>query len=429
MRFPIGLFISVLIGLPFSAEAKTGTYCARFLAPLKVFVTPDRESLLNRYSKLSAEDDRLAVLYLTKFSATLNAVESAVSPGIVKEVLLKGRKTPTELPALLSLIRSRPSILNAKEASESPWMKVILDLELRFRLAVTMYLLSTNEDTKGIEQDYPSALIQFLKRSAMEIDQNGIQIDLIELVNRLDVLQTDESYFSPIFASTERISTEFKIPFTNNLLEDVLKFGRRLDDELTNVTVGISLRPIEAVSSVRYGQNHYFGNYYNYKQISRKAYERSRPNIKGSGLKVTNGQGTIHIELNLSNRKKKMVAILLDQTHCTLDPAFKLGSVPNRMVHTCGTYPNYIFLRSGVPVISPSYIWPEPGIASLIVQRILNLPTVKRVEFANFGATGAVGGVVASYWHGFMGAQHIEVPIYLWLLSQIADPQWLSWLM
>jgi hypothetical protein len=192
------------------------------------------------------------------------------------------------------------------------------------------------------------------------------------------------------------------IELNKPLLQQIQTLGEYLNKQLEKLPVGISLRTWDSTSTVRFGNQHFYGNWFMHNSTDREAYLRGS---KKMGF-------LSEVELRASPLKKKKMAVMLDQTFQKLDPILNRDKKSMRCFHTCGTFPPFFFIQNGIPVISPSYIVPGPAMLSLNLQHKMGFKNVVETRFSSEGAKELAIDIPMVIMHEGVGAG-LEIGYYI----------------
>jgi hypothetical protein len=365
------------------------------------------ESRQSKIDKLFKSDLRLGTLELAKYSSSLDALLDLTNPTSLREFVFSGRAKPkffraTAAKSLLENIKLDDFFKTALEEAER-------NFDIATGLIASSYKLAHGGVVpKEWSEEFFKLKSEFLEKINADIQAaKGIPF------KKLFISEPQKESAFPVYEIySPESSSLFSQGFSNavngesNLitaLSSAINHSRKF---LDNMPAGISLKPVETVNTVRLGGNHYYGNYYQYKAISRAAYTRKGSGILGvTNLGIKAFKGTLDAELNLTRHQKRLIGVLIDQTHRSLDPFTPLSSKPFRCFHSCGSYPNFILLKAGFPLVSPGYIWPEASMTSLALQRLFRIPTVKKFTTERVSVGTVALGPIVAFFHGGRGTQ------------------------
>jgi hypothetical protein len=374
---------------------------------------------LEKLGALLSTDSRMGALEAAEYSSTFDSLLDLTNPGSLREWVFSSR---IDAQVKQSLVIGR-SLLGRIKMPDAVMHDVLKEAERQMDIAISLVVgaaRAAGQEAKATEWMWQSKAYKKLMLEAIYSELRAARGLAPEPLFPKDVSLPDA-----VIPEWEITSRSGKTPFSEAFLNEVNASNQSLPDVLRSLSVsarssleampaGISLKPVEAVSTVRFGGHHYYGNYRNYRVISRDAYVRKGAPLFG-GLKVAVKKftGSIDAELNVSRAQKRIVSVLLDKNHKTLDPFSPLCSAEKGMLQTCGMYPNFTFIRAGFPVIAPGYIHPESGMVSLALQRIFRIPTVKKFSTENLSPGTMVVGPIVAYLHGYNGLKMFEGTIYV----------------
>ena len=410
------------------------------------------QRLVSKYTQLKKVDRRLAWLKLAEKFDSLEEIDNLSSPAILHHITIK-KRFPGEVEDYLKNVNEKPSVvlplLENEGITLTDFQREFIGLiEKKYRIGAEIAFMAYKQKNMAISEEkwrgnYYDNLLAFLNRTIDEIsakDTNSVffpphlsnvlhsrsfakdlpNTDLFQLPSD-DMALFDESFLS-------RLADDIEIE------KGIEKIAQVMGQILEEMPVGISLRPAEAINTVRLGNWHYYGYFLDnwidkkYKKISRQGYEKGRPEIlvyskisQKVGPMAAKVRGVMDIEFNASNHKKKIIATLLDKTHRNLDLIEDFSHNPNKKcLHTCGSFPYYIMFKAGIPIIFPIYLSPESGMAALAVQKALKFPNVKTVQFSKFTKEGILVGTTVASLHG-IGKLVMEAGFYYIAVATVVN--------
>lgn len=409
-----------------SPTVKPPSLCERVLGLSKPLFVPVKRSLtlanprLLPFSEVLELDRRLAVQMLVKASKTFQIVDDFSSPATVKNILFS-MEAKNEFFTALRLSSGQKNIL-AESVKLSPNALAALELfESRFFVAVSIVrlgLLAIGEDPSRIEAEIPLVeqrlAHQFFKEITVgkivsEADANQVLASLNNSV--IDSASIDKNEFSDLIKYFNPSFLRHLKP-SESLESTLSRLAEFVEESLMEVPVGFSHTPSLLSSFVRYGSRMYWAGYGTTNSTSRLAYVRQ---AKSAG-------GMFDVTLRLSNSEKKKLALILARNHQELDPIF--GSPSEWQLdslQTCGSYPPYSFLRSGVMFLTPTYITPGGTSLSMLVQRALGVKRVEDARMVCFNNPKATPIAIFNLaWHDGTLA-FVEIGFYMTLITKAGE--------
>jgi hypothetical protein len=374
---------------------------------------------LEKLEALLRSDSRLGALEASKYSSTLDSLLDLTNPATLREWVFSAK---LDAQAKQSLLIGRSQL--ARIHLSDPLMRDVLqEAERQLDIAVSVVAgaaRAVGQEAKAEEWMWQSKLY---KKTMLETIHSELRA--ARGLGPEPLFPEDVSLPAAVIPEWEITSRSGKPPFSQAFLDEVKSSDQSLVAALRSLSesarrsldsmpAGISLKPVEAVNTVRLGGHHYYGNYRQYRVISREAYVRKGARMFGAfNVSVQSFKGSVDAELNVSRAQKRIVSVLLDQNHKTLDPFSPLCAAEKGLPQTCGMYGNFTFIRAGFPVIAPGYIHPESGMVSLALQRLFRIPTVKKFSTENLSPGTMMLGPVVAYLHGFNGLKMFEGAVYV----------------
>lgn len=267
-----------------------------------------------------------------------------------------------------------------------PTRELIGQIEFRFRMAAELLKSAMNKNTNRPFMDgdeYANSLREFF----------GVVIEDLRKTRRGRIWFPNairEALDSPDFEKFSRsLSNTYNphIPLilpssilenfaknvgrSNSTFETLDNASKYLGEELGELPVGMSLVFKDLTGTVRFGSHHHYG-YPQSQSISRMA------NLR----RASRSDGMAEAEFNLSNNRKKKIALALDRVHGTLD-YFDQSKLVEECWPYCGLYTPGFFISQGVPVLGMGYFGaPSVMMASQALQKLLGFPHIKKISGA-----------------------------------------------
>jgi hypothetical protein len=373
-------------------------------------------------------DPRKGIAMMSSASKTVDRSDNFTSPA-TQQFILSKKASPETLTTLKSL-KDEPKeaarILKTQGLSLSEdETKIVSALEEKFRLSSEILNATAKSKGEGLlsAADYPAALKKHLTDSFAELSvaPGGSKLKKIkdELAKMSDdefrklyfketdpkkimALKVNEGDIQPAVAELASKSGNFDKAFTD--------VSDHVSKKLEALPVGISYRTNELTSTVRFGDQHFFGGYYLYSQTGRGAYLKSARKLGGLS----------EAEMNLPSVTKKRLAVNLDRTYQSLDSIYGLEKACDRTFHFCGTNAPFLLIKSGAPVISYGFGTPAHPILSMAVQKAMGLKHVKEVRLSKFNSKSARVAVPIVLAHEVVPYAIMELPLYTLVIGGTA---------
>ena len=385
------LFFRILAVYSFlliASPALAGWGCSDFLARVAEKVGLYKPKITEqRVVRLREADERKAWLLFTHFSDTVDTIDN-FSSAATQQLIFSRKLKETTRNALNRFSATQTPFSNAVKRSmpdlNEEALFFIESFERRFIFAAKVINKAAKISGKGNLVNTNRYRILFrtnLVRAISElVETTRSKLFPEDMVDTIESIETSFGLGRNSFnAERKEFNSDFlrAVGSQGDPEQAIQNISEYLKEGLEALPIGISYRPIELTSTVRFGYKHFYGNWFNYNATHRTAY------VKGS-KKLG---GVFDAELKVSIRKKKELAIGLDNTHQTLDVVFGKKEACSRYFNTCGSYAPFFFISHRVPIISPFYVTPFPQMISLGLQRLLRMPTVKNFKYTHSQST------------------------------------------
>jgi hypothetical protein len=413
------IFYFTCVFLGFSSQGHTFT-CQDLLS-VRAF-TPRfiKERFQNTFVKAAAKDPRLAILKLIEVSTKVDLIDNMTSPALLTTVVFRPEVDSKVFKYLKeSAAETTVSKAVAVQHALPKHVRVLFEmLERKYRLALEIlnlaYREKTGEELQIGPEEFAFGFVEYLRDTVAEISLNaksrgffsGVDLKTIDWVEVQRII-AEPLKNSPLFAfsSEEKLfHPEFLevINPANGYRQMLHETTASLRNSLETVPVGVSYRILDLVSSVRFGNRHFYNNYRSAPTTSREAYVKD-------GEKAG---GIVEAELDVPASKKKLIATLLDRSHLALDPIGGLSKRKGVCFYTCGSFPPGFFLRIGKPLVSVTYGTPSPLFVSLAIQKLLGIGPVKAMGLRDFTWKKAKYDIPVILLHDVLPAW-VEIQIYM----------------
>ena len=263
----------------------------------------------------------------------------------------------------------------SKNSNDQQTLVLVSEIERSFRNSM-MVLNSAYKAKTGIDvldsRQYYQELQTLIVKVFSDLKANGKFFD--ELSGNIDfdvntVLSQTPDIFQNLIAP-ELFRNEFLESFVANV-----EFGKLteavstyLSKQIELMPVGISLRPMDFTSTLRFGDKVFTGNYFLFNTIRMRAYERGpQTNL-----------GVFHSVLNLRKDQKKAVAVAVDRTHRALDVLNGFSGPRDRIMHSCGSFAPFTFFKEG--------IWPRTFGIAVPATPLVTAWVFRKLKLTNSGS-------------------------------------------
>jgi hypothetical protein len=353
-------------------------------SPTSGFLSFFKGSKREKFNRLYKTDPRLANLMLVSKSKSLDLLDNVTSPATEQLLFKKIGVLPKVARDLIqSKVQELTGNLNLS-LHEKNYLTLFIVKSIIAHRIIREIMKASN--IKFSRDEISAHFAQVFESSLDEINDSNFQdFNLIRLKTAFSKNDFEQK-FKVFIKNLSFALSDTKFTLNDDILSDV---GSRqyssyaelydqvthtLEQQLSELPVGISYRILELTSTIRFGNQHFYSGYFLYDETSRGAYERDAGN-KGGLLEVT---------LNIPNYNKKKLAIILDRGHRSLDSIFNLEKSAGTFFFTCGAYAPVALWRAGVPIITPAIITPATTILSLGLQRALGFTFIKNFSFSKY---------------------------------------------
>lgn len=369
---------------------------------------------MGNFSSSFLKDPRFGMLGVAKSSSTGRKVDNLTSPG-TQELIFHRKLTPQSIEQLKttsSSVKVRPETIQRLELDPSE-VSLLETLTSRSVTAIEIqnaaYKAKFGKDLVG-SKEKTEAVKSMVAKTLEELSGSGKNKRLQELAEEVRKLKGSElgmDASKEVAIARGEFQKEFleAIPEVSSVERSLDLTSDYLEKALADLPAGIAYRTRELTSTVRYGENNFYGNWNSYTSTTNAAYERGAKNLGG----------LVEADLNLTNEAKKTLAINLDRTHKELDKLYSLDKACDRHFNTCGSFAPVILAKSGTIVPTYSVTTPGHALLSLGVQKALNMPNVKSFRTKDFTAKGSVLDVPLVLLHE--GGGIVETNIYSLIIS------------